>query len=164
MEGTERSAGILARMIRKMNPRYARRRTAAVTYPPLEGRAIAYGFLESFPSLGFAPAYLPWRGPRNRIVNKAESNWERLLCVHHWPRPEAPAASGGFSICDSPALEGEGKQLHRHLAVTHRSAGGDGLGRVDDGVGVHAVVAIEIVDRPGLPEMLDAERFHLVAP
>src|SRR6266550_9576235 len=76
---------------------------------PARGRGIAFGFLESFPALGFAPACMPKRGPRNRIVNKAESNWERLLCVHHWPRPEAPAASGGFSICDSPALEGEGR-------------------------------------------------------
>src|SRR5260370_4259925 len=52
---------------------------------------------------------------------------------------------------------------HRHLAVPHRRAGGDGFGGVDDGVGVDAVVAVEIVDRPGLPEMLDAARFHLVA-
>src|SRR5258708_101665 len=52
---------------------------------------------------------------------------------------------------------------HRHLAVPHRGAGGDGFGGVDDGVGVDAVVAVEIVDRPGLPEMLDAERFDLVA-
>src|SRR6267378_1088439 len=52
---------------------------------------------------------------------------------------------------------------HRHLAVPHRRAGGDGFGGVDDGVGVDAVVAIEIVDGAGLPEMLDAERFDLVA-
>src|SRR5258708_34741595 len=52
---------------------------------------------------------------------------------------------------------------HRHLAVPHRRAGGGGFGRVDDGVGGHAVVAIEIVDGPGLPEMLDTERFDLVA-
>src|SRR5258706_10648383 len=59
--------------------------------------------------------------------------------------------------------QGRQRGSHRHLAVPHRGAGGDGFGGVDDGVGVDAVVAVEIVDRPGLPEMLDAERFDLVA-
>src|SRR5258706_12763705 len=59
--------------------------------------------------------------------------------------------------------QGRQRGSHRHLAVPHRGAGGDGFGGVDDGVGVDAVVAGEIVDRPGLPEMLDAERLDLVA-
>src|SRR5260370_19621659 len=52
---------------------------------------------------------------------------------------------------------------HRHLAVPHRRAGGDCFRGVDDGVCVDAVVAIEIVDCAGLPEMLDAQLFDLVA-
>src|ERR1700721_2098537 len=52
---------------------------------------------------------------------------------------------------------------HRHLAVPHRGAGGEAFGGVDDGVGVHAMVAIEVVDGAGLAEMLDAEGFDLVA-
>jgi len=47
---------------------------------------------------------------------------------------------------------------HRHLAVPHR-APAVRLSRVDDGVGVDAVVAIEVGNRAGLAEMLDAERF-----
>ena len=39
----------------------------------------------------------------------------------------------------------------------------DCLGGGDDGVGVDAVVAVEILDRAGLAEMLDAERPHAVA-
>ena len=41
--------------------------------------------------------------------------------------------------------------------------GRDRLGGGDDGVGVDAVVAVEILDRAGLAEMLDAERPHAVA-
>src|SRR5580704_19384618 len=39
----------------------------------------------------------------------------------------------------------------------------DGLGGGDDGVGVDAVVAVEVIDRAGLAEMLDAERPHAMA-
>src|ERR1700728_4404892 len=52
--------------------------------------------------------------------------------------------------------------LNRHFAVPYRTAGGDAFRRIDDGVGVDAMVAIEIVDRAGLAEMLDAQRFHAV--
>jgi hypothetical protein len=38
-------------------------------------------------------------------------------------------------------------------------ADGEPLRRIDDGVGVHAVVAVEIVDGAGLAEMLDAQRY-----
>ena len=39
----------------------------------------------------------------------------------------------------------------------------DAFRRIDDGVGVDAVVAIEVVDGAGLAEMLDAERFQAMA-
>ena len=35
---------------------------------------------------------------------------------------------------------------HRHLAVPHRGADGQGFGGVDDGVGVDAVVAVEVAE------------------
>src|SRR5579872_4659347 len=56
-----------------------------------------------------------------------------------------------------------GPTSHGQFAVTHRRAGGETFGRIDDGVRIDAVVAIEIVDRAGLAEMLDAERFHPMA-
>src|SRR5882762_6578846 len=67
----------------------------------------------------------------------------------------SPACGGGL---------GWGRRLfqipsHRHLAVPHRRAGGQRFRRIDDGVGVDAVVAVEVADGAGLAEMLDAERF-----
>ena len=47
--------------------------------------------------------------------------------------------------------------------MPHRRARGEAFGCVDDGVGVDAVVAIEVVDRAGLAEVLDAERFDAMA-
>src|SRR5450755_60045 len=35
---------------------------------------------------------------------------------------------------------------HRHFAMQHGRAGGQAFGRINDGVGVDAVVAIEIID------------------
>src|SRR5580658_3121664 len=63
------------------------------------------------------------------------------------------------------SLRSQGRQVasHRHFAMAHRGAGGDAFGRVDDSVGVDAVVAVEVVYGAGLAEMLDAERFHPVA-
>src|SRR5580692_6369186 len=52
---------------------------------------------------------------------------------------------------------------HRHLSMPYRRAGGEAFSRVDDGVGVHAVVAVEVTDTAGLAEMLDAERFDPMA-
>src|SRR5262249_46381404 len=53
--------------------------------------------------------------------------------------------------------------LRQRLEVADRAARGEGGGGRDDGVGVDAVVAIEVGDRAGLPEMLDPERAHAVA-
>src|ERR1700677_805058 len=59
--------------------------------------------------------------------------------------------------------EGDGRKSHRHLAVPDRGAGGEAFGRIDDGIGVDAMVAVEVVDGAGLAEMLDAEGFDPVA-
>jgi hypothetical protein len=58
-----------------------------------------------------------------------------------------------------PGLRRDAEKSHRHLAMPHRRACGEAFGGVDDGVGVHAVMAIEVVDGAGLAEMLDAERY-----
>src|SRR5580704_135721 len=47
--------------------------------------------------------------------------------------------------------------------MPYRAPRRDRLRRGDDGVGVDAVVAVEVLDRAGLAEMLDAERSHAVA-
>src|SRR5580692_5620605 len=47
--------------------------------------------------------------------------------------------------------------------ITDRPPRRDRLRRGDDGVGVDAVVAVEVLDRAGLAEMLDAERPHAMA-
>src|SRR6185369_14895516 len=53
--------------------------------------------------------------------------------------------------------------LHCHLPMPHRRAGGQTLRRIDDGVGVHAMMPVEIVDGAGLAEMFDAQRLDAVA-
>src|SRR5581483_6951043 len=63
------------------------------------------------------------------------------------------------SLRSRPGMTSFMKRSHRHLAVQDRRAGCEALGRIDDGVGVDAVVAIEVGDGAGLAEMLDAERF-----
>ena len=47
--------------------------------------------------------------------------------------------------------------------MADRAARRDGLGGGDDGAGVDAVVGLEVGNRAGLAEMLDAERPHAVA-
>src|SRR5580700_9193058 len=47
--------------------------------------------------------------------------------------------------------------------MTNRAPRRYRLGGGDDGVGVDAVVAVEVLDRAGLAEMLDAERPHAMA-
>ena len=51
----------------------------------------------------------------------------------------------------------EGARL-RYTEIADRTARRDGLRRGNDGVGVDAIVPVEVGDRAGLAEMLDAER------
>ena len=44
--------------------------------------------------------------------------------------------------------------------VSDRPAGCDALGCCDNGVGVNAIVTIEVGERAGLPKVLDAQRAH----
>jgi hypothetical protein len=75
---------------------------------PLAGRGIAYGNFESFPRLGHGSMWRSNRLPRNRTENKPESKLVQPFCLDEEGRPEETAASSGFSICDTPALAGEG--------------------------------------------------------
>src|SRR4030095_2460335 len=47
---------------------------------------------------------------------------------------------------------------HRHLPVPYRRTNRQAFCRIDDGVGVDAVVAVEVGDSAGRAKMLDAER------
>ena len=51
-------------------------------------------------------------------------------------------------------------QRSNNAEMADRAPRRDSLGGGDDGVGVDAVVAVEVLDRAGLAEMLDAERPH----
>ena len=62
-----------------------------------------------------------------------------------------------------PVAIGIGSISHRHLPVPDRSTDSDAFGRIDDGVGVHAVVAVEVIDGTGLAELFDAERLDPMA-
>src|SRR6266852_9546433 len=71
----------------------------------------------------------------------------------------------GLRLLTFPGGPSSGGQeiSHRHFAVPHRGTRCQAFRRIDDGVGVHAVVAIEVIDGAGLAEMLDAERLDPVA-
>src|SRR5262245_58432496 len=57
-----------------------------------------------------------------------------------------------------------GRPLHRHLPVmADRGADGEAFRRIDDGIGVEAVVTVEVVDGAGLAKVLNAERLDAVA-
>src|SRR6478735_6505866 len=58
---------------------------------------------------------------------------------------------------------GRGDELNRHFPMQHRRTGGEAFSRIDDGVGVDAVVAVEVGDGAGLAELLNAERLDTMA-
>src|SRR5260370_30099489 len=134
----ERSASILARNVRKMNPPYSGRRIAAqATYKDGAVEVARWSFCGPCESRDpYAVPYLRARG-------------------------ETPSATIRAGVYGS--LLSQGRRSHRHFAVPHWRAGGQRFRRVDDGVGVNAVVAVEVVDRAGLAELLDAERFDPMA-
>src|SRR5215471_14564053 len=93
-----------------------------------------------------APIRDPYRGisPVSRVANDPLPDFSLGL----WSRP-------------SPGRTVEGS--HRHFAMQNGCARGQALGGIDDGVGVDAIVAIEVVDGAGLAEMFDAERLDAMA-
>src|SRR5215471_7161358 len=84
-------------------------KAAASSHPPLEGRGIAYGIFESDPWLASAHRGCSRRERSNRIENEAESKCERWIPGSNSPPGEGKQSACSFSICDSPALEGEGR-------------------------------------------------------
>src|SRR3982750_4336107 len=97
----------------------------------------------------------------NVVPAKAGTHTPRPLQWGRQPTPSAAIETGGYT---SLLSQGRRMHSHRHFAVPHRSPGGQAFCRVNDGVGVDAVVAIELVDGAGLAEMLNAERFEPMAP
>src|SRR5260370_1373974 len=134
--GTD-SASILARMPGKLNPPYAGRRTAADA---------AYKISIVKEAGRLASAVVPAKAGTHTPCPSLRARGQR---------PSATTRAGDYG-----SLLSQGRQIlsHRHFAVPHRRAGGEAFGRVDDGVGIDAVVAVEVIDRAGLAEMLDAER------
>src|SRR5580693_3527231 len=67
-----------------------------------------------------------------------------------------------------PATSGRTRWLYpsyrsNNPEMADRTARRNSFGGGDDGVGVDAVVAVEVLDRAGLAEMLDAERPHAMS-
>src|SRR5579863_10064378 len=92
-----------------------------------------------------------------RRVRHIKSALPKKQGPHPDPPPQAVEGWGGRHLGPS------GPASHRHFAMPHRCAGGEAFGRIEDRVGVEAVVPIEIVDGAGLAEMLDPERLDAMA-
>src|SRR5665647_12386 len=85
-----------------------------------------------------------------------------VLCASNAVQTER-IASGSLPKLALSRKERAVLYLHRHLAVPHRRSGGQAFRRVDDGIGVDAIVAVKVADAAGLPKVLDAERLDPVA-
>src|SRR4051794_608296 len=112
---------------------------------------------------------------RLTIVNLFLRTWRGRFGRHPFTKAPAiePAICGASVAADGGYMsrwrergkvaQDDERPLHRHLPMQHRRAGGEAFGRIDDGVGVDAVVAVEVGDGAGLAELLDAERLDAMA-
>src|SRR5882757_9433539 len=66
----------------------------------------------------------------------AADDAERHIRLIMWRKQGRPASS---------PPRGNDSNSHRHLAMPHRRTDSEAFRRIDDGVGVHAVMAIEVV-------------------
>jgi hypothetical protein len=85
---------------------------------PLAGRAIAYGNSRVASDACANSEGSDRANLRNRIENKPESKWEPAASGSCSTRSKKPANSALLSICNRPALAGEGRgggTLTRHL-------------------------------------------------
>src|SRR3569832_2029734 len=125
----KRSAGILARKPDQLNPPYAGCRIAAGAGYKNRSKVVARCSCHSGMRL-----LAQTRNPSSRLVCSMMDSGVALRA----PRND-----------DLPS--------HRHLAVPHRRPDREAFRRIDDGVGVDAVEAIEVINGAGLAELLDAE-------
>src|SRR5262249_46845696 len=58
-----------------------------------------------------------------------------------------------------PGITSSKNRSHRHLPMQHRRTRRKAFRRIDNGIRIDAIVAIEIADGASLAEMLDPERF-----
>src|SRR3954452_25037716 len=75
------------------------------------------------------------------------------------PRPHIKSALPTKARCAASKV----CRSNRQFSVADRGACRQIFGSVDDGIGVNAVVPVELIDAPGLTEMLDAKRFQPMA-
>src|SRR3954454_13770848 len=111
------------------------------SYPPLEGEG-----------------RLTWSAA------ECETGWGDSLSIRALLDVEglSPHLGSHFMRTDPPP-PGRIRRSHRRLPMPHRRSYREAFGRVDDGVGVDAVVAVEVANSVGLAELLDAERFEPVS-
>src|SRR3984885_6476087 len=93
------------------------------------------------------------------ILEHVPEKWKPVFRKGHATRKRSGAFPDSTSSGNAPDEGGSG----RHTEITDRPAGRDCLRGGDDGIGVDAVVPVEIRNRSGLAKMLDAQRPDLVA-
>src|SRR3954449_2720260 len=107
------------------------------SYPPLEGEG-----------------RLTWSAA------ECEKRWGDSLSIRALLDVERLSSHlGSHFMRTDPPLQGRIRRSHRHFSMPHRRTHRQAFGRIDDGVGVDAVVAVEVANSAGLAELLDAERF-----
>src|SRR4051812_29159406 len=108
------------------------------SYPPLEGEG-----------------RLTWSAA------ECETGWGDSLSIRALLDVErlSPHLGSHFMRTDPPP-PGRIRRSHRRLPMPHRRSYREAFGRVDDGVGVDAVVAVEGAQSGGLAELLDPQRPH----
>src|SRR6185437_9055227 len=89
----------------------------------------------------------------------------QIAVVEFRDRPGENLVAFRHDALPSPTVDGEAStsQSGQRLQMTDRAARRDGLRRGDDGIRVDAVVPVEVGERAGLAEMLDAERARAMA-
>src|SRR5580704_6258380 len=93
------------------------------------------------------------------ILEHVPEKWKPVFRKGHATRKRSGAFPDSTSSGNAPDEGGSG----RHPEITDRPTRRDRLRGGDDGVGVDAVVPVEVRDRAGLAEMLDTERPDLMA-
>src|SRR5665213_2769852 len=101
---------------------------------------------------------MPRRSPRAPpsspfVPAEAGTQLSQRLLPKNW----VPASAGMNGVCCAASI------LRQRLQMPDRPARRDGLRRGDNGIRIDAVMLVELGQRAGLAEMLDAERARAMA-